>query len=256
MPFCEQCGTRLAEGTRACGSCGRGEHEVPPPPPPGYAPHPRPTGGLGSRPPAGAVASPAIGPRVVPGNQVFPAPAPAVRHGFPGVVIPPIAAAVTLIVTIAYATVYVLVKSGSVESVPVFLTGVAPAVLESVPFVGGSFGDWFGVGPLSGVPVVAIPFVAILATTALLASRTNTGVGGRLAIGGTVFVPLAVFTALLVLLNSGLGDYGYGLQGIDVVLLVRSAVDAAIVGLAGGLLGALISLAIKPPAARPVQPWG
>lgn len=238
MPFCEQCGARLAEGASTCPSCGHadapGPGAAPPPPPPGYSLRSEP-----ARPPRPAP-RPAVPGPAVPGPV-----APAIARGFPGPAIPPLAAAVALTVTTAYAIVYTLIDVGSIFSPDTFLTGAAPAVLGS-PFTGYySFDEWLEYAPFGGGWVISIPFVALILTTGLLSSRTNTGVGGRLAIGGLVFVPTVAFTIFLTLLNYAFagGEY-YDSFG---AVLARGVAGAALVGLFGGLLGALLSLAIKPP---------
>lgn len=233
MPFCEQCGARLAEGAPVCPSCGhadaRGSGAAPPPPPPGYS----------------LRSGPARAPQPVPAPTVPGPTALGVSRGFPGPAIPPLAAAVALIVTTAYATAYTLIDFGSIFSPDTFLTGAAPTVLGS-PFTGYySFDEWLNYAPLGGGWVILIPVVALLMTTGLLASRTSTGVGGRFATGGLVFVPTVLFTVFLTLLN-------YAFAGADYYdslgeVLARGAGGAMVVGLVGGLLGALLSLAIRPP---------
>lgn len=236
MPFCEQCGARLAEGVSACGSCGAPAWAgrpgaAPPPPPPGYAPQAHPTQ-------RGAMPAP---------SPVSPMPTTAVPgRGFPGAAVPPLAAGIALLATTAYATVYELVESGEIYSIDWFLTAAAPSVLGS-PFLGyGSVDEWLSYAPFGGGWVIAIPFVALLFATMLLASLTRTDTGQRLAIGGLVLLPTVLFTVFLTLLNFAVvGPDFYAGLGED---LAREAAGAAIVGLSGGLLGALLSLAIRPPA--------
>lgn len=158
-------------------------------------------------------------------------------RGFPGAAVPPLGAAIALLVTTAYATVYELVETGEIYSIDWFLTAAAPSVLSS-PFSSYS--------PFGGDWVIAIPFFALLFTTLLLTSLTRTGIGQRLVIGGLVVLPTVLFTVFLTLLNFAVvgPDFYTGL-GED---LAREAAGAAIVGLSGGLLGALLSLAIHPPA--------
>lgn len=179
--------------------------------------------------------------------------APAVKPGFPAVAVPPVAAAIALLVTTAYAVIYELIEWLDVDLADWF-TGAAPSVLRS-PFLGyGSVDEWLSYAPFGGGWVIAIPFVSLLVATMLLASLTRTGMGQRLAIGGLAFVPMVLFTALLTLLNyatvgtryfDGLGT-GY-FDGLGIAL-AKSTGGAAIVGLLGGLFGALLSLAIRPPA--------
>lgn len=228
MPFCEHCGAHLAEGAAACGSCGRASGKPPaagpPLPPPGYTRQPDPARAPRPQPPvAPRRPTAAIPPR-----------------GFPAAAVPPLAAAIALLVTTAYATTYELVELGEIYSVDWFLTGAAPSVLSS-PFS--------SYAPFGGDWAIAIPFTAVLLSTLLLASLTKTGIGQRLAIGGLVFAPTVLFTILLTLLN-------FAVVGPDVYVglgedLAREATGATIVGLLGGLLGALLSLAIRPPARSP-----
>lgn len=201
-----------------------------PPPPPGYA-------RVGAE---RAAATRTARPRVI-------AAAPRRRRGFPLVAIPPLAAAVALIVTTAYATAYALVEWGGLGTVDTFLTGAAAGVLGS-PFIDyGSFDEWLSYASFGGGWVIAIPFAAVLVTTALLATLSRASAGGRLASGCMVAIPMALFTVALTLLNYAAigGDYYYGGLGGQ---LAQNAGGAAIVGFLGGLIGALLSLAIGPPS--------
>jgi hypothetical protein len=238
MPFCEQCGARLAGGASACGFCGHADAGEPgvtplaPPPPPGYSlrrePIPAPQPG----------AAPVSAASVV----------PAVKPGFPAVAVPPLAAVIALFVTTVYATVHELIKWGNIGSADWFLTGAAPGVLRS-PFIGySSVDEWFSYGSFGGGWVIAIPLVTLVLTTALLASLTRTGIGQRLAIGCLVFLPMVLFTILLTLLNYAVIGADYFYFGSLGEILAKGAAGAAIVGLLGGLPGALLSLAIRPPA--------
>jgi hypothetical protein len=149
------------------------------------------------------------------------------------------------LVTTVYATAHELIKWGDIGSADWFLTGAAPSVLRS-PLLGyGSVDEWLSYGSFGGGWVIAIPFAALLLATTLLASLTRTGIGQRLAIGCLVFLPTVVFTVLLTLLNYAIvgTDYFGGLGEA----LAKGAAGAAIVGLLGGLFGALLSLAIRPP---------
>lgn len=178
------------------------------------------------------------------------------NSGFPAAVIPPLAAALALILTTAYATAhFLLIEGGSIDPADVFLTAAAPTLLAS-PFAGyESLADWLEYAPFGGGWAIAIPLLAVAALTAGLLSRTEMGVGGRLTIGGLACVPLALFTGLLTLLAHLLVDggltyyYGLGvLYGLGEMVL-KAGGGAAIVGLLGGLLGGMASLAIRPPRA-------
>ncbi len=201
-----------------------------PPPPPGYA-------RVGAE---RAAATRTARPRVI-------AAAPRRRRGFPLAAIPPLAAAVALIVTTAYATAYALVEWGGLGTVDTFLTGAAAGVLGS-PFIDyGSFDEWLSYASFGGGWVIAIPFAAVLVTTALLATLSRASAGGRLASGCLTAIPLALFTAALTLLNHAAAGGDYYNLGEQVA---QSAGGAAIVGFLGGLLGALLSLALAPPPHR------
>lgn len=241
MPFCEHCGARLAQGASACGSCGRhantgAPRSAPPPPPPGYEPQASPAW----------AARPAPAPAVRQPGSAAPAPVAVIpTRGLPAVAVPPLAAAIALIVTTIYAAAYELIEWGEIGAVDWFLTGAATTVLRS-PLLGyGSVDEWLSYAPFGGGWVIAIPFIALMFATMLLASLTRTDTGQRLAIGGLVFAPTILFTVLLTLLNYAVvgADYFGGLGEA----LAKGAAGAAIVGLSGGLLGALLSLAIRPP---------
>lgn len=238
MPFCEQCGTRLAEETSTCASCGRTQPEAapaaPPAPPPGYS--------LGT-PSEAPARPPNLGP--LPGTPA--SPSPAARRGFPGPLVPPLAAAIALVVTITYAVAHTLIDWGELPNSEAFITGAVPSLLGS-PFVGDiSFREWLDYAPFGGGWALAVPLIALIVATALLLLGTSSGVAGRFAIGGLVFVPMVVLTILSTLLNYAIANTGYyDYEGLGEVLL-RGAGGAAIIGLLGGLLGALLSVAIRPP---------
>lgn len=236
MAFCEHCGARLGAYAPTCGACGNpvppdAADAPPPPPPPGHARIPQ---GRATPPPAprAAVA------------------VPAVRRGrFPVAAIPPLVAAVALIVTTAYATVYSLLRWGDISSPEYFFTGSAPDI------VGGPLdghidnGYWFFDLPLSEIWVLGVPLLTIVVGTAILAAISRAGVAARLVAGALVAVPMAVFTSVLVLITHETAEwYAYYISlGSQ---LAQAAGGAAILGLLGGLLGALLSLALAPPAHR------
>jgi len=256
MRFCEQCGARLEESASACERCGyrrpgeppSGRSAEPPPPPTGYALRSAPAAGnlQQTSPGPSPMAGYAPRPTVPPAPTLGPRPAVA-TPAFPGAAIPPLVAALTLLITTAYATLYALIEWGSLDPADVFFTVAAPTVFGA-PFVGyDSVGDWLDYGPFGGGWTIAIPLVAVVLLTAILVSRTNLGAGARLAVGGLVFAPLALLAGVSTLIADNLLTEGAYYDLGEVVL--KAAGGAAIVGLLGGLLGALVSIAIRPPLA-------